>query len=160
MKSSQYLPGVRMETNSHLSTTKQKNSLLNGLISTHRLSETLTNVSSSPNEKRVSTNSKTQLKQSQKLKHIFILICLTIIFAFLFIITIQFSTKLVQNKNELINLTQISNQTKLKKSCPINSFFACVWLFNLLLFLICLFIHILIYQKRSQHNRTRAAFLR
>jgi hypothetical protein len=164
MKSSQYLHGVSMDKTSHSSTTTttQKNPLLNGLISTHRLSETLTNVSSSPNQKRLLTNFNHPLKYSQRIKHILLIICLTIIFAFLFIITIEFSTKLVRKEeiSSLFNLTNVNNQTTSEKSCLINFFFACVWLFNFLLFIICLLIHILIYQQRSQRNRTRTVFLR
>jgi hypothetical protein len=157
MKSSQYFHGISMDKTSYSSTTTQKNSLLNGLISTHRLSETLTNVSSSPNQKRLLTNLNHQLKYSQRIKHILLIICLTIIFAFLFIITIEFSIKLVR-KEEISSLFNLTNVTS--KPCPINSFFACVWLFNFLLFIICLLIHILIYQQRSQRNRTRTVFLR
>ena len=159
MKSSQYLRGVSMDTNSHISSTTQKNSLLNGLIPpTQRLSETLTNVSSSPNQKRLLTNCNHQLKHSQTIKHIILILCLTIILAFLFIITIQFSTKIV--RKEELNLTNNNNQTKFEKPCTINSFFACVWLFNFLLFVICLSVHVLIYQRHSQRNRTKTVFLR
>jgi len=171
MQQSQYLGSSGLSTNSHSPTKGNSPSLLNGSLPSHRLSQTSANVPSltsnnSPNKLHVLTNCNNSLKRSEKMKDIILIICLTIILAFLFITTIELSTTLVKYKNEedilLFNLTIINNQTKLEKqiNSPINSFFACVWIFNFLLFIICLFVHIFIYQRRSQSNRARAAFLR
>ncbi len=151
MQLSQYLRSTRLSTTSHSSTVGTQNSFLNGLI------PSLT-PNHSPNQKRVLNNCNNQLKRSEKLKYILLIVCLTIIFACLFILTIELATIFVKQKNE-DNLTLINNQTKFEEK-KINSFFACVWFFNLLLFIICLFVHGFIYKRRSQHNRARAAFLR
>jgi hypothetical protein len=171
MQQSQYLGSGGLNKNSYSPTKGNLPSLLNGSLPSHRLSQTSANVPSltsnnSPNKLHILTNCNNSLKQSEKMKDMILIICLTIILAFLFITTIELSTILVKYKNEedilLFNLTIINNQTKLEKqiNSPINSFFACVWIFNLLLFIICLFVHIFIYQQRSQRNRARAAFLR
>lgn len=172
MQTSQYLRSTRLSTTSSSSpiTATTPNSLLNGLIPTHRLSQassTLTpNHSPNQNQIRILNNSNNQLKRSEKIKYFFLIIFLTFIFAFLFLTTIQLSTIIVKYKNiSLSNFTFINNQTENheneeEKYFPIKSFFACVWFFNLLLFIICLFIHGFLYKRNCQHNRTRAAFLR
>jgi hypothetical protein len=177
MQPSQYLGSARLSASSHSSKTSNRNSLLNGLIPSHRSSQTLTNSSSltpnySPNQLRVLNNCNNQVKRSEQIKFILLIICLTIIFALLFITTIELSIILVKTKNEedislsidiISNLTKIYNKTKLEKDekiSPIKSFFACVWFFNLLLFIICLFVHAFIYNRRSQNNRARAVFFR
>ena len=177
MKSSELLSGTSIENTSHLSTTQDRNSLVNGLIPPHRVSETLSNRSSltpnhSPNQlRRLTYSPNKQFKRSKKVKDILLIICLSVILAFLFLTTIELSRTLVQNEKdekEMIlstlsrrfNSNRFSNQTTEEKTSPIKSFFGCVWLFNLLLFIISLFLHLLIYQRRTQRNRTRASFHR
>lgn len=151
MQPSQYLGNTRLSTTSHSSPIVPQNSLLNGLI------PSLT-PNHSPNQKRILNNCNNQLKRPERIKYILLIGCLTIIFGFLFIVTIELATIFVKQKKD-DNLTLINNQTNLEEK-EINSFFACVWFFNLLLFIICLFVHGFIYKRRSQHNRARAAFLR
>ncbi len=133
----------------------------NGLIP----SEPLINVSTTTTANKCRVN---EFSSSSKMKDILLIICLTFLFGFLLTITIEFSRLTVlDDKEDLfssvsikLNLTIIKNETKFMRSSSLNSFVACVWFFNLLLFLICLFVHIFIYEKHLQHNRTRSAFLR
>ncbi len=165
MQTSQNIRNARLSTSSYSSTTAITNSVLNGLIPSKRFPNIIPSLTSNQNQIRRLTNFKNPLKRSDQIVDLILSISLTILFAFLFIITIEFSTILVKDQKEYMkfNLTETTNnQTKLKKKeiYPINSFFACVWFFNFLLFIICLFIHIFIYKRRSQRNRAGAAFLR
>ncbi|CAF4804665.1 unnamed protein product [Rotaria socialis] len=94
---------------------------------------------------------------------------LTFTYAFLLTITIELATTLVKYKkesdlllsmNKISNLTQINNEIRLEgKKFPIRSFFACIWLFHVFLFFICLLIHLFVYQQYPRRDRARAAFL-
>ena len=166
---SQYLGGARLSTSSHSSTTVTTNVLLNGLLPSPRSSQTLGSFSlvsanHNSNQSRALPTCNNQLKRSERLKHIMLIISLTIIFALLLITTIELATTLVRHKSEenlfISNLSLNTNETRLEKDTSIHSFFACVWFFNILLFFICLFVHSLVYQRRSQGVRAKAAFLR
>jgi hypothetical protein len=163
----QYLGGHRLSTSSQSSTTPSTNALLNGLLPSRRVSQTLPTLPSvGSNQSRILPTTNNQLKRSERIKHFILIVSLTIIYAFLLIITIELAITLVKYKKPVIslssNLTIIINQTTIyeEKRSPIRSFFACVWLFNVLLFFICLFLHLILYQQRSQRDRTRAVFLR
>ncbi|CAF3265672.1 unnamed protein product [Rotaria sp. Silwood2] len=172
---SQYVHGTPLGTNSPLSRSLAKNTS-NGLVPSHRLSQVSANAlclasNHSSNQSRILLNLNTQLKLSERIKSILLIIILTVTFAFLLITTIELSTTLVKYKteknlssslNKILNLTRMNNQSKSdeEKTSPIRSFFACIWLFNVFLFLICLFTHLFLYRQHPQHGRARAAFLR
>ncbi|CAF1441738.1 unnamed protein product [Adineta steineri] len=165
----QHLRGPRLSTSSHSSTSPITSILPNGLLSSRRASQTI-GPNHSPNQSRTLSPNTNQIKRSEKIKHTILIISLTIIFSFLLTITIELATTLVHYKkndsslsrNIISNLTLNTNQTKKisEKSSRIRSFFACVWFFNILLFFICLFIHLILYEQHSQRDRARAAFLR
>lgn len=165
-----------LDMNSSSSTSMPMNTL-NGIFSIHRLSQTSVNVSSLVsnnivNQSRVLSNDNNQFNRLKQIKHILLNIILTVTFSFLLMTTIELAGSLVKNyeeKTELLrinvvsNLTQINNnQTRfnVENNYSIYSLFACIWLFNLFLFLICLIVHLYVYQRDSQHSRARAAFLR
>ena len=145
------------------STTIQKSSLLNGLIpSTHRLSDGFANVPSSFN---LNSNSRRIFNEERKLfdriRWIFVVLFLTFLFAFLLLVTILFSTIFLQNrlKKSLNSINETSihgNET----NSLIQSYFGCIFLFNLFFFLLSTLIHLFIYRKHSRTNRTKAAFFR
>ncbi|CAF0871943.1 unnamed protein product [Rotaria sp. Silwood1] len=172
---SQYVHSTPLSTNSP-SLKSAVTHTLNGLLPSHRLSQTSANAlclapNHNPNQSRILLNFNNQLKRSERIKHVLVFIILTVTFAFLLITTIELSTILVKYKteknlslsmNKISNLTRINNETKLEEEeiPPIRSFFACIWIFNLFLFLICLFTHLFLYRQRPQRGRARAAFLR
>jgi hypothetical protein len=166
----QNVHGPRLSTCSHSSISAATNALLNGLLPSHRFSQTSNNAPTlasnlTPNQLRALQKGSNQLKRSEKIKHVILILSLTIIFALLLIITIQLATKLVQKEEHLLsssNLTIINNRTNLQDENihPIRAFFACVWIFNGLLFVICLIIHSIAIQRRSRRGRTTAVFLR
>ncbi|CAF0810909.1 unnamed protein product [Rotaria sordida] len=172
---SQYVHSTPLSTNSPSSRSVATNTL-NGLLPLHRLSQTSANALSLPpnqsqNQSRLLLNFNNQLKRSKKIKYMLLIIILTVTFAFLLITTIELSTTLVKDRREkdlslsvdkISNLTRITNETKSEeeKTSPIRSFFAFIWLFNVFLFLICLFTHLFLYRKHSQRGRAKAAFLR
>jgi uncharacterized membrane protein len=163
MQQPQHVVGGRLSTSSI-----SKNGLLNGLIPSHRLSQTTGTIpsltpSQSPNQSsRIVTNPNNQLKRSEIIKYILLILLLTILFALLLITIFYFGTRIVKKDDLFINLTKNENQTNSNHEnyFLIRSFFACVWFFNVSLFFICLFIHLILYRQRSQHGRARAAFLR
>lgn len=156
----------RLSTSSHSSLSAATTALLNGLLPSHRFSQTSTNaptiasnLTSHQLKELQRTNNK--LKRIKRIKRASIIICLTIILAFLLIITIEFATKLVKTQSDihLENITLINNRTN-QKHYPIRAFFISVWIFNGLLFVNCLIIHSIVIQRRSRRGRTTIAFLR
>ncbi|CAF4573883.1 unnamed protein product [Rotaria socialis] len=149
---SKYHYGTPLSINSSSSSTSVFPNKLNGIFPSHRLSQTSASIQSiTPNQSRLLTNCDNELKLSEKVKYILLIMILTFTYAFLLTITIELATTLVKYKkendllssmNEISNLTQINNEIRLEvKKFPIRSFFACIWLFHV-------------------RGRARAAFLR
>ncbi|CAF1349934.1 unnamed protein product [Rotaria magnacalcarata] len=168
---SKYHYGTPLSINSSSSLTSIFPNKLNGIFPSHCLSQTSASIQSiTPNQSRLVTNCDNELKLSEKVKYILLIIILTFTYAFLLTITIELATTLVKYKkendllssmNEISNLTQINNELGLEdKKFPIRSFFACIWLFHVFLFFICLLIHLFLYQQYPRRGRARAAFLR
>ena len=155
----QFPRGSRLSTSSYSSTSAGTNTLLNGLLPSHRFSQTLPNnpANHSPNQTRLLTTSN-KIKRSEKIQHMIIIFILTLILAFLLIITIELATTLVKHEKEkdlsLSNLTLINNSTSSKeeKNPLIRSSFACVWFFNVLLFFNCLFVTYIHLQINDVYN--------
>ncbi|CAM2708603.1 unnamed protein product [Rotaria socialis] len=168
---SKYHYGTPLSINSSSSPTSVFPNKLNGIFPSHRLSQTSASIQSiTPNQSRLLTNCDNELKLSEKVKYILLIMILTFTYAFLLTITIELATTLVKYKkesdlllsmNKISNLTQINNEIRLEgKKFPIRSFFACIWLFHVFLFFICLLIHLFVYQQYPRRDRARAAFLR
>lgn len=165
----QNLRGPRLSTSSHSSTSLITSPVLNGLLLTHRASQTLpSNLSVGKEQTSPQTRflqlTNDQIKRIEKLKQIFLFIILTFLFAFLLITTVELAKELVRDKKDEFssNFSLSNNQTKsfYQTSPSIRSFFASVWIFNVFLFFICLIIHLILYRQRLQRDRARAAFLR
>ncbi|CAF0964198.1 unnamed protein product [Adineta ricciae] len=165
----QNLRGSRLSTSSHSSTSLITSPVLNGLLPIHRASQTLPPSLSIGKEQaspqtRFLQLTNDQIKRIETFKQIVLFLTLTILFAFLLIITVELAKELVRDKKEEFssNLSLSNNQTKSfdETSSSIRSFFASVWIFNVFLFFICLFIHLILYRQRLQRDRARAAFLR
>lgn len=158
--------GPRLSTGSHSSATvPSTNVLLNGLLPSHRSSQTLLTVpvSFTSNPSRPSRKGSEQLNRTEKLQHASIVVCLSLLLALLLIITVQSSGELVRERSSPSNSTltrRISSSSSSEDERPLRSFFAAVWLFNALLFVDCLFIHIVSVRRRSRRTRTVPAFLR
>jgi len=132
------------------SSSVQQNPSVNGLLRSGPMS----------NQFHLQTNS-TKLKSRNQFRFGFLIVCLTFVFAFLLILTVEFARLIVQHDSlEFdVNLTFVSNQTKSQQN-PFESFFASIWIFNLLLFFVCLCLHLLLYKRKYQDNQTKTAFLR
>jgi hypothetical protein len=76
----QHLHGARSSTSS---TSTANNAVLNGLLPPHRFSQQLTSPNHSPNQSRGLPNVNNQLKRSERIKDIILIIILTFIFAIL-----------------------------------------------------------------------------
>jgi hypothetical protein len=156
----------RLSTSSHTSLSAATTALLNGLLPSHRFSQTSANAPTlaanlTPNQLKALQKSTNKLKRAKRIKHASFIIILTLILAGLLIITIEFTTKLVKIQSEvhLINITSTNNITN-EKQYPIRAFFTCVWIFNGLLFVNCLITHSILIQRRSRRGRTTTVFLR
>lgn len=156
----------RLSTSSHSSLSAATTALLNGLLPSHRFSQTSANAHTlasnlTPHQLKELQKTNNKLKRIKKIKHASIITILTIVLALLLIITIELSKKLVtiQSNINRENITLINNRTY-QKQYPIRAFFTCVWIFNGLLFLNCFIIHSIIIQQRSRRGRTTIAFLR
>jgi hypothetical protein len=146
------------------------NALLNGLLPSHRFSQTSTNTpilatNLTVNQLKELQKTNNQFKRSKQIKQISIKICLTILLACLLLITIEFCSKLVKISSEVhlfkyLTNNSTNNITIIEHQYPIRSFFTCVWFFNALLFINCLIIHSIAIQRRSRRGRTTAVFLR
>ncbi|CAF3242829.1 unnamed protein product [Rotaria socialis] len=134
---SKYHYGTPLSINSSSSSTSVFPNKLNGIFPSHRLSQTSASIQSiTPNQSRLLTNCDNELKLSEKVKYILLIMILTFTYAFLLTITIELATTLVKYKkendllssmNEISNLTQINNEIRLEvKKFPIRSFFACL----------------------------------
>ncbi|CAF2094692.1 unnamed protein product [Rotaria magnacalcarata] len=166
----------RLSTSSHSSLSAATNALLNGLLPSHRFSQISANATAlatylTPNQLQALQKRNSQLKRSERIKHISLTMSLTLILAILLIITIELATKLVKiqrkqfslkSSNKISNFTTTNNQTNLteEKIYPISAFFTCVWIFNSLLFINCFIVHSILVQRRSSRRRTTAVFLR
>lgn len=168
--------GPRLSTSSHSSLSAATNALLNGLLPSHRFSQVSANAPAlaanlSPNQLQALQKRNSQLKRSERIKYASLTMVLTFVLALILTITIELATKLVKlqpdrsllkSSNKFSNLTTTKNQTSLKdeKKHSIRGFFACVWIFNCLLFINCFIVHAVIVQRRSRRVRTIAVFLR
>jgi len=162
----QNFPNPRFSTSSHSSLSAATTALLNGLLPSHRFSQTSANTPTlstnlTPAQLKALQKSNNKLKRLKRIKQTSVIVSLTIILAFLLIITIEFATKLVKipSKIHLLNLNSTKNLTN-EKQYPIHAFFTCVWIFNALLFINCFIIHSCVIQRRSRRSRTTAVFLR
>jgi len=162
----QYIHNPRLSISSRSSLSAATNALLNGLLPSHRFSQTSANApilaaNLTPNQLKELQKTNNKLKRTKRIKNASLIIILTLILACLLIITIEFTTKLVkiQSKIHLTNLTLTNNITN-EKQYPIRAFFTCVWIFNGLLFVNCLIIHSIVIQRRSRRGRTTTVFLR
>ncbi|CAF4182672.1 unnamed protein product [Rotaria socialis] len=166
----------RLSTSSHSSLSAATNALLNGLLPSHRFSQISANTTAlatylTPNQLQALQKRNSQLKRSERIKHISLTMSLTLILAILLIVTIELATKLVKiqrkqfslkSSNKISNFTTANNQTNLTEEniYPISAFFTCVWIFNSLLFINCFIVHSILVQRRSSRRRTTAVFLR
>ncbi|CAM4911195.1 unnamed protein product [Rotaria socialis] len=165
----------RLSTSSHSSLSAATNALLNGLLPSHRFSQISANTTAlatylTPNQLQALQKRNSQLKRSERIKHISLTMSLTLILAILLIVTIELATKLVKiqrkqfslkSSNKISNFTTANNQTNLTEEniYPISAFFTCVWIFNSLLFINCFIVHSILVQRRSSRRRTTAVFL-
>ena len=162
----QSIHNPRLSTSSHSSLSAATNALLNGLLPSHRFSQASTNAPTlaanlTANQLKELQKTNNQLKRSKRIKQTSITICLTIILACLFFITIEFCSKLVKTSSELhLSKNSTNNRTIIEHQYPIRAFFTYVWFFNALLFVNCLIVHSIAIQRRSRRGRTTAVFLR
>ncbi|CAF4960823.1 unnamed protein product [Rotaria magnacalcarata] len=121
---SKYHYGTPLSINSSSSSTSVSPNKLNGIFPSHRLSQTSASIQSiTPNQSRLVTNCDNELKLSEKVKYILLIMILTFTYAFLPTITIELATTLAKYKkendllssmNEISNLTQINNEIRLE----------------------------------------------
>jgi hypothetical protein len=166
--------GPRLSTTSHSSVTAATatptNVLLNGLVPSHRSSQTLLNVpvSFASARSRPLRKGSEQFNRTEKVKHASIVICLSVLLALLLIISVEVSVELVRDRSSALNSTSSSfNRTPSmlvniagQDGRRLRSFFAAVWLFNGLLSVHCLFIHVVSVRRHSRRARTVPLFLR
>ena len=166
----------RLSTSSHSSLSAATNALLNGLIPSHRFSQTSANAPAlaanlTPNQIKALQKTNNKLKRTQRIKHASISLSLTIILAILLIISIEFATKLVKihpeeyvtkTTNKPSHLIKTNNETNSTEEDehPIQAFFICVWIFNGLLFIHCVIVHSIAIQRRSRRVRTTTFVIR
>ena len=171
--------GSRLSTSSHSSVSAATNAYLNGLLSPQRSSQTLPSAATSASNLTASQlqalrKETNRLKRSTRIQHALVVVLLTIVLALLLVGNIELATKFVRNQREEHlsawdrNLSSSSsstnpNRTKVtesEKTPRFRSYFACIWLFNGLLFVPCLIAHSVSIQRRSRRGRTLAVFLR
>ncbi|CAF4250036.1 unnamed protein product [Rotaria magnacalcarata] len=122
---SKYHYGTPLSINSSSSSTSVSPNKLNRIFPSHRLSQTSASIQSiTPNQSRLVTNCDNELKLSEKVKYILLIMILTFTYAFLPTITIELATTLAKYKkendllssmNEISNLTQINNEIRLEE---------------------------------------------
>ena len=173
--------GSRLSTSSHSSVSAATNAYLNGLLSPQRSSQTSPSAATSGSNLTASQlqalrKETNRLKRSTTIQHVLIIVLLTIVLALLLIGNIELATKFVRNQREehlsawhrnlsssLSSTLTNSNRTKVtgdEKAPRFRSYFACIWLFNGLLFVPCLIAHSVSIQRRSRRGRTLAVLLR
>jgi hypothetical protein len=166
----------RLSTSSHSSLSAATSALLNGLVPSHRFSQSSNTAPTlaanlTPNQLKALQQGNNKFKRSEWIKQASIILSLTIILALLLIITIELTTKLVKNQSEEyltkftnrisnLNITNNETNSKEEEKYPIQAFFTCVWLFNGLLFIHCLIVHSIAIQRRSRRGRTTAVVIR
>ncbi|CAF1113512.1 unnamed protein product [Adineta ricciae] len=157
------LHNPRLSTSSYSSLSATTTALLNGLLSPHRLSQTSGSAPvSAVNKLQKTTN---RLKRTERIKRGCVILVLTLLLAFLLLITVELTTKLVkaQAKGNLVrysNLTTTNRTNEYETAPPIRAFFTCVWIFNSFLLISCFIVHLIAVQRRSIRWRTTAVFLR
>ena len=164
--SEEHRAGTRLSTSSHSSTSLSKNTLLHGLFSSPLLNNvpsTISNLHSTPS-RLLNTSNQTWTK-AKRAKELLVIVTLASILAFPLVLTIELGTSMVTLTRALrsvSNLTLNENGTRSKEetSRPLRSFFACVWLFNVLLLVIHLFWHLSTNPSCSAPNRLRSSRLR
>jgi hypothetical protein len=159
----------RLSTSSHSSLSTATNTFLNGLLPPHRFSQTSANAPPSaanltPIQLKALQNGNNQLKRWTRIKNGCVIICLTILLAFLLLITIELAARLVKIQPEIhlwrfSNLSSINNIT-IEEHYPIRAFFTCVWIFNSFLFIHCFLVHCIGIQQHSRRILTTAVFVR
>lgn len=164
------LNGPRLSTSSHSSITgPTSNLLLNGLLPSHRYSQSLSNApilgsNLSSNQFSQLRKGSEQIKRSERAKQILIRIFLSIILAFLFLTSIEFSVQLVRpsSSDRISKRNRSLNHSGENEEIfpPIRGFFTCVWFFNLLLFLNSFIIYFILRRRNPRRTRTFAGFIR
>lgn len=157
----------RLSTSSHSSLSAATSALLNGLLPSHRYSQGSTTAPTiatnlTPNQIKALQETNQKLQRIKRLRHLAVTLCLTILLGLLLATTVEYGCKLVkelptENTTKSLDLNSTYSQHNLR---PIRAFFTCVWIFNGLLFLICLFVHIYSIQRRSRRTRSVTVFFR
>ena len=170
--------GHRSSTSSHSSLkATTTTTLLNGLLPSHRFSQTsahASNLSANLSAAQLQALQKynRRLKRTQCIKRTGIIMSLTVSLSLLLTITVESAAKLIRiepideisskSLNSSSNLTIDSNDTnsQRERNHPIHGFFICIWIYNSLLLIACLIVHSVAIQRRSKPGRTQMAILR
>ncbi|UJR07623.1 hypothetical protein I4U23_011912 [Adineta vaga] len=160
----------RLSTSSYSSLSATTNTVLNGLLPSHRLSQTSAGATISAVNQLQKTNNR--LKRIKRLKRASLILLLTLILAFFLLTTIEFTTKLVQiqSKEHILsyfnftfsnnNNNNANNSDEDHIHSPIRAYFTCVWIFNSFLLICCFILHSISIRRHSSRARTAAVFLR